>query len=130
MRAWRFLDSLNDESKAKSWLITTLRREHARQFERYRPQMEELELETLEDLRPSNGQGSDVDAVRDAMSQLPDNYREPHVLQVLWGYSGEEIADLMEMPRASLNTRLFRARQMLRKIIAGDGDAITAGEQV
>jgi RNA polymerase sigma-70 factor (ECF subfamily) len=130
MRAWRFLDSLNDESKAKSWLITTLRRENARQYERYRPQMEELELETIEDPRSSNGQGSDVDAVRDAMSRLPDNYREPLILQVLWGYSGEEIADLMEMPRASVNTRLFRARQMLRKIMAGEEDAITAGERV
>ncbi|MDX2313635.1 MAG: sigma-70 family RNA polymerase sigma factor, partial [Gammaproteobacteria bacterium] len=34
LRAWRFLDSLREEKKAKSWLMTTLRREFARQFER------------------------------------------------------------------------------------------------
>ena len=119
---------MNDESKAKSWLITTLRREHARQYERYRPQIEDLELETIEDPRPSEGLSSDVDSVRDAMARLPENYREPLILQVLWGYSGDEIAELMEMPRASVNTRLFRARQMLRKMIAGDSDAAAAGD--
>lgn len=128
LRAWRFLDSLNEEGKAKSWLITTLRREHARQYERYRPQIEEVELDSIEDTRPRDGQGSDTNAVRDAMARLPDNYREPLVLQVLWGYSGEEIAQIMEMPRASVNTRLFRARQMLRKMLAGDEDSIARGE--
>ncbi|HCB10164.1 MAG TPA: RNA polymerase subunit sigma, partial [Alteromonas sp.] len=34
LRAWRALDSLQDEKAAKSWLITILRRENARRFER------------------------------------------------------------------------------------------------
>ena len=36
LRAWRALDSLKDEKAAKSWLITILRRENARRFERKR----------------------------------------------------------------------------------------------
>ena len=34
LRAWKSLDSLQDEAAAKSWLITILRRENARRFER------------------------------------------------------------------------------------------------
>ncbi len=39
LRAWRSLDRLNDEAAAKPWLITTLRRENARLYERKRLEM-------------------------------------------------------------------------------------------
>lgn len=34
LRAWRSLESLKDDKAAKAWLITILRRENARRFER------------------------------------------------------------------------------------------------
>ena len=37
LRAWRALDNLKDVAAAKSWLITILRREYARTFERKVP---------------------------------------------------------------------------------------------
>ena len=37
IRAWKALDSLKDVNAAKSWLITILRREFARTFERKVP---------------------------------------------------------------------------------------------
>jgi RNA polymerase sigma-70 factor (ECF subfamily) len=55
LRAWRFLGSLRDYSKAKNWLFTTVRREFARQFERYQPIFEELNPEQIPD-------GTDVDS--------------------------------------------------------------------
>ena len=45
LRAWRFLDSLQDEGSAKSWLTTILRRENARKYERKRLAMTEAELD-------------------------------------------------------------------------------------
>ena len=114
MRAWRFLDDLREEKKAKSWLMTTLRREFARQFERYRPVFDDVELEQI-----AGGQGVNpvVWEVRRGLAKLPEKYRDVLVLQVIGGYSGEEMADLLELPRATVNTRLFRARQQLRKIL-------------
>ncbi len=41
------------------------------------------------------------------------------MLQIIGGYSGEEISKMMNVPRATVNTRLFRARQQLRKIFEG-----------
>lgn len=117
MRAWRFLDSLRDESKAKSWLFTTLRREFARQFERYQPRFDDIEPERL----PGQpGAQQEVMGIRRAMLGLPEKYRDPLVLQIVGGYSGEEIAKMLDVPRATVNTRLFRARQRLRKIFEGD----------
>ena len=43
LRAWRALDSLQDVGKAKSWLITILRREYARTFERKVPKFTDVE---------------------------------------------------------------------------------------
>lgn len=53
LRAWKALDSLQDEKAAKSWLITILRRENARRFER-----KQLDLVDIDD--PGNeGQVND-----------------------------------------------------------------------
>ena len=37
-RAWRAMDKLQDIKAVKAWLLTILRRENARRFERQRPQ--------------------------------------------------------------------------------------------
>jgi len=43
MRAWKGLDSLKDAGAAKSWLITILRREFARTFERKVPPITDID---------------------------------------------------------------------------------------
>lgn len=125
VRAWRFLGSLRDESKAKGWLFTTLRREFARHFERYQPRFDDVEPDLLPGDR---GSQQEVLVVRRAMLRLPLKYREPIVLQVIGGYSGEEIANMLGVPRATVNTRLFRARQRLRKIFEGGVNDIDLDE--
>lgn len=125
MRAWRFLDSLREEKKAKSWLMTTLRREFARQFERYQPIFDDVELEQI---AGSRGIDPEVLALRREVARLPDKYREVLMLQVIGGYSGEEMAEMLELPRATVNTRLFRARQQLRAVLGPDTETSVADE--
>jgi RNA polymerase sigma-70 factor (ECF subfamily) len=126
MRAWRFLDSLREEKKAKSWLMTTLRREFARQFERYQPVFDDVELEQI---AGSQAIDPEVLALRRGLTQLPDKYREVLVLQVIGGYSGEEMARMLDLPRATVNTRLFRARQRLRDMLNDEVDSTRAKER-
>ena len=57
---------------------------------------------------------TDVDDVRSAIWRLPDDYREPLVLQVLMGYSTAEIAAMLEINQGAVLTRLHRARRKLR----------------
>ena len=59
---------------------------------------------------------SDVDALRGAILQLPIEYREPLIMQVLGGFSVEEIARELSLSASAVLTRLFRARNKLRTL--------------
>ena len=54
------------------------------------------------------------------MFKLPDEYREPLVLQVLMGFSTAEIARELDLSSAAVLTRLFRARKRLRGLCGED----------
>lgn len=58
------------------------------------------------------------EAVTAALDQLPASYREPLVLKYLSGLSYQEIADQLDLPLSTIETRLFRGRHMLKKLLA------------
>ena len=120
LRAWRFLDSLKDEAAAKSWLTTILRRENARKYERKQFDYSDIEMDTLPSQREEFDTRPEVLALRHALRNLPLKYREPLVLQVIEGYSLDEIAKIFDLPRNTVATRLHRARQKLRKHLNGE----------
>jgi len=121
-RAWRSLDSLQDERAAKGWLITILRRENARRFERVQPALvTEDDVVLADDDSPHAESHQESEWLRRKIARLHPDYREPLVLQVLMGYSGEEIATLLELNLNTVNTRLFRARAQLRDMLEGEG---------
>jgi RNA polymerase sigma-70 factor, ECF subfamily len=116
LRAWKSLDSLTDEGKAKSWLLTIVRREFARSFERKRLEVADLDaLVAAEADVLAAADDGELAQMREALFRLEDDYREPLVLQVLMGYSTQEIADAMNMQQGAVLTRLFRARARLRR---------------
>ncbi|HUG04169.1 MAG TPA: sigma-70 family RNA polymerase sigma factor [Steroidobacteraceae bacterium] len=116
LRAWKSLDSLTDEGKAKSWLLTIVRREFARSFERKRLEVSDLSaLVAAEADVLAAEDDDDLAQMREALFRLEDEYREPLVLQVLMGYTTQEIADAMGMQQGAVLTRLFRARARLRR---------------
>jgi RNA polymerase sigma-70 factor (ECF subfamily) len=116
LRAWKSLDSLRDAAAAKHWLLTIVRRENARYFERRR-----LETVDVDNLTPSqeallaDQPNQELDDMREAIYRLDDDYREPLVLQVLMGYSTNEIGELMGLKQGAVLTRLHRARLKLRE---------------
>ncbi|GLS82627.1 sigma-70 family RNA polymerase sigma factor [Paraferrimonas haliotis] len=118
LRAWKSLDSLKDEKAAKSWLITILRRENARRFERKQFQYSDVEQETIED-NVTLGLEAQIERteIRSQIAKLPEEYREPLLLQVVGGYSGDEIAELLGLNRNTVMTRLFRARSQLKEAL-------------
>jgi RNA polymerase sigma-70 factor (ECF subfamily) len=119
LRAWKSLDALREESSAKQWLLTIVRRENARYFERKR-----LETVDIDNLTASQAAllaeqpNEELDDMRQAIYELEDDYREPLVLQVLMGYSTKEIAEQMELKQGAVLTRLHRARAKLKEQMA------------
>jgi len=114
LRAWKSLDALRDETSSKQWLLTIVRRENARYFERKR-----LETVDIDNLTASQSallaveDDKELDDMRQAVYELEDDYREPLVLQVLMGYSTNEIAEQMGLKQGAVLTRLHRARAKL-----------------
>ena len=121
LRAWKAQDSLLDEGAAKPWLLTIIRREYARTFERKRFATVDVdELIAKEEPMLAAAEEQDIADVRAAIMKLPDEYREPLVLQVLMGYSTAEIARELELSTPAVLTRLHRARRQLRAACGED----------
>ena len=55
--------------------------------------------------------------VGNAIATLPDKLRIPLVLKDLEGFSYQEIADTMECEIGTVKSRIFRAREALKKIL-------------
>lgn len=121
LRAWKSLDALREAAAAKQWLLTIVRRENARWFERKR-----LDTVDVDRLTPSQeallaaSPDPDTGDLRAAIYRLDDDYREPLVLQVLMGYSSKEIAEMMGLKQGAVLTRLHRARHKLKDEFAKD----------
>jgi len=117
LRAWRSRDSLKDRGAARAWLLTIVRREHARLYERKRLELVSLD-EALDTQAAEKASGTDGDlfTLRHAIMRLPIEYREPLLLQILGGFSTEEIARELALSSTAVLTRLFRARNKLRTL--------------
>ncbi len=121
LRAWKSLDSLREAKAAKGWLFTIFRREHARQFERKQFQYQEVEtMDSLADERLGYDDSPEAFALRNALKKLPEEYREPLEMQVLGGFSCDEIAEILDVSSSAVMTRLFRARKKMRHILGHD----------
>lgn len=122
LRAWKALDSLNDIGAAKSWLITILRREFARTFERKVPKFTDVDqVEVPEDTELEPDDRVEVQMLRQNIGKLPAKYREPLLLQVVMGYSCEEISSELGISKSAVMTQLFRAREQLKERLQKDG---------
>ena len=121
MRAWKALDSLKDAGAAKGWLITILRREHARTFERKilpKQDIDDVVVPEEKELPPEDR--AERNLLRRAMLELETKYREPLVLQVVLGLSIAEIAEQLDLSESAVMTRVFRAREKLKARLKPD----------
>ena len=122
LRAWRALDKLKDTGAAKSWLITILRREYARTFERKVPKFTDVEKVIVVDdgeLEPE--ERTERDLLRKGIMKLEAKYRDPLLLQVVFGHSCSEISEQLGISKSAVMTQLFRAREKLKTQLQKDG---------
>jgi RNA polymerase sigma-70 factor (ECF subfamily) len=117
-RAWKGRGQLQDLAAVKPWLYRILRNEHARLYERKTLPMAEGEFSEW-----PLADGMDVErdyAVREQVAQLPAQYREPLLMQVLGGLTCAEIGDSLGLSEPAAMQRLTRARLALRRLWLGE----------
>jgi len=116
--AWKARGALRDHTAAKAWLFAILRNEHSRMYQRKRVQIEEAEIDEL----PSTSfPGYERVELVDALSMLPTHFLDPLLLQILGGFSGREIAEILAISEQNVMTRLTRARQSLQRMAVSHG---------
>jgi len=124
VRAVRFFSSLRDDD-ARAWLFAIVRNAWYSRVSRRAGAAEPLPLDgTMHDpadsaLDPEARllQQHAVTRVRDAIEQLPADFREVLVLREIEGMSYKEIAAVVRAPIGTVMSRLARARDRLSAIL-------------
>ncbi|MFT7533556.1 MAG: RNA polymerase sigma-70 factor (ECF subfamily) [Gammaproteobacteria bacterium] len=120
IRVWKSIHTLRDVNSAKSWVFTIFRREYARQFERKKLTIVDLDSLEWDSIRAVSDNQVDTIALRKAFRSLDEKYTEPLLLQVLGGFGCREISEVLGISETSVMTRLFRARKQLRQYLSDD----------
>ena len=77
-------------------------------------------MDTLADGQVGYDDRPEAFALRTALRSLPADYREPLEMQVLGGFSCDEIATILDISSSAVMTRLFRARKKMRELLDDD----------
>jgi RNA polymerase sigma-70 factor, ECF subfamily len=129
LRAWRSLHTYRPGTNPKAWLFRILHNAH---IDRYRASTRTVQtVDELEGQDPafvvhetpeSEVLAGVMDAeVRQAIMALPEVFRTCLILADLEGFSYQEIADILGIPRGTVMSRLFRGRRAMRRALAEYG---------
>lgn len=128
VRAIGGIASLRDETKLKSWLFTILRNIWFNQLQKRRTAPQFVEMGFVGHIAETNVEASynphaiyvnelERRRVREAIQQLPTEFREVILLREYEGLSYQEIATVLDCPPGTVMSRLARARSKLRTLI-------------
>lgn len=122
MQVWREARNLDDGTRWRPWLYRIARNaamDTGRSRKRSRRLIEAIEQDRSErteappDAKVSSREQQAL--MLGAIAALPPLYREPFVLKHLEDWSYQQIAELFGMPVDTVETRLVRARRLLRE---------------
>lgn len=125
MQVWERLGSLQDPARLRSWLYAVARNaaiDAGQSARRRRSAAIDPLSGVLDDHRtPSPAAAVTGDETHrlllSAVQALPVIYREPFVLRHLEDWTYAEIGQLLELPVETVETRLVRARRLLREML-------------
>ena len=137
LRAWRSLSTFRADSKLSTWLVRIvinealgrLRRRSANVFPldsatNAADSQTEPSMEDDPDQRPECiAMRADVRRLMEArIDTLPEAFRTVFMLRAVEELSVEEVSDALQLPEATVRTRYFRARGLLRESLSRDID--------
>jgi RNA polymerase sigma-70 factor (ECF subfamily) len=133
LRAYRAIESFRGEAAVGTWLVRITanealmrRRRKAKSAVVVPMDAAEMELNdamSKEPLPEAQALRSEMRRILEArIDALPDAYRAVFVLRALEELSVEDTAAALDIPEATVRTRFFRARGLLRESLARDID--------
>ena len=120
IRAWRSLAAFEGRSAFGTWLhriavneVLTFQRNHGTRAESDGEAVEDAQDAPVES--PREYDSGEVMDVERALATLPPGSRHVVVLQTVYGYSHEEVADMLGIAVGTCKAQLHRGRRLLRE---------------
>ncbi|HSW27665.1 MAG TPA: RNA polymerase sigma factor [Burkholderiaceae bacterium] len=143
LRAWRAIDGFRNEAKLSTWLARIVINESLARLRRGRgaqviPLDNTMPAQDHDPMEERMEDDPDHEPERMAMraelrrlmeaciDRLPDAFRSVFILRAVEEMSVEDVATALDLPEATVRTRLFRARGLLREGLSRDIDVATA----
>ena len=145
LQAYRAMPSFRGDSKLSTWLVSIVANEALQRRRKVRRTAEVIPMSVddetgaspvMEETRDENPSSApDIQTMRAEMrrmlegriDRLPDAFREVFVLRAVEELSVEETAEALGIPEATVRTRFFRARSLLRESLAREVDTAMEG---
>jgi RNA polymerase sigma-70 factor (ECF subfamily) len=143
LAAFASIGSFEGRSSLSTWLTRIVVNEalgRRRSEDRRRNHLEQEGVAVLDKYRDTLMRGStaempDVAVAREqirtllekAVGELADPFRTVFVLREIEGLSGEETAEILNVPVATVKTRLFRGKRQLQEMLAPEMSMVLSG---
>ena len=133
LKAYRAYDSFEEGTNLKAWLYRILTNTFINKYRTDSRRPRQTELGDVEDLymyrRISSGDSAETarsteervldglveSDIKEAVEDLPENFRLPVLLADLEGFSYKEIAEILDIPIGTVMSRLHRGRKAMQK---------------
>jgi len=115
------INTLREARYVRAWLRTVAinaARASAR-ARRARPKLAPLAVDPLGPADVSAAVDDEARRLMKLSARLADTYREPLMLRAIHGMRGRHIAEILDLTEATVETRIARARRMLRELAIG-----------
>lgn len=137
LRAWRALPGYRAQSSLSTWLVRIVANEALGRLRRTSAQVIPLEAamtstdeSTLNAVAQPSERGPEQAAhdeqlrrlMEARIDRLPESFRTVFLLRAVEEMSVEEVAQALDIPEATVRTRFFRARSLLREGLASAVD--------
>lgn len=118
LNAFRNMDTYKGEVSFGSWLKRIVINRSLDHLKKKKVQLEEISEKTAQipdyqmELKEVN-----MEAIKNAIQQLPDGYRVVLSLYLIEGYDHEEISEILGISNSNSRTQFLRAKNKLRELL-------------
>jgi RNA polymerase sigma-70 factor (ECF subfamily) len=117
VKAWDHLDSFEEGTNLKAWLITILRNTFLSDYRKHRREVEDGHGELELAIHPEQFGKMDLNDLLAALAKLPPEQRVALVLVAAEGFSYEEVAKICDCSIGTIKSRVNRGRRKLADLL-------------